>query len=611
MKKRIAVLGTCVGGDLVACFGNEHLDLVANFVSVNPVAIYNNYLIKARLANVFDDMVSSGMISNRNCAELGGNILSLIEVADADLILCDLLDLRIEMTEILLTNGEKLYLTQGNYTKEAIQVISKRFGNALSCDVESIKIVHCAEWTDEILEQFINKYIGLLRKNYGKKLLLLKPRLVNQYIAGNEIKFTKSFHISGPTNKFCDRLYEFVKDYYIEPPANLIGDVSFISEFEYHYCRPYYEYLLNIIELIIAGTFDNDKAKALLRSCSYRIYQLYNKIFCNGILDRIETMGKSDCDVVVFARDKMFSEMYLNKFGREVLKWIYYDEDTSVLDLEDDIAELKKSGNIMFCVPEIFYGKGYEDNILLVLNKLGIVVDRQLLTYIHPRITLMNYRGWYEDIFDNKVYIGAQIPMFHLHGNGSRCMVGNGTIKCHITIFSCATLNIGENCSRSDGCLLVVSPGGDLEMGACVDFGPGGNIVCGRYSKVSIGDDCMFSDQVLIRSSDGHGIYEIMPDGRPGERLNKLYGVETYIGNHVWGGFRTMFLPGARVGDGSIVGAGCIANKCYPNNCIIAGVPGKVVKTNRAWVRNDELTNLEDDVFVLNNFANITIYDNK
>ena len=50
------------------------------------------------------------------------------------------------------------------------------------------------------------------------------------------------------------------------------------------------------------------------------------------------------------------------------------------------------------------------------------------------------------------------------------------------------------------------------------------------------------------------------------------------IGNDVWIGDRVTILPGVRIGDGCIVGAGAVVTHDIPAFAIAAGNPAKVVR---------------------------------
>lgn len=54
---------------------------------------------------------------------------------------------------------------------------------------------------------------------------------------------------------------------------------------------------------------------------------------------------------------------------------------------------------------------------------------------------------------------------------------------------------------------------------------------------------------------------------------------DTYIGKSCFIGINTIVLPGVRIGDNVIVGSGTVVTKDIPSNCIVAGNPGKIIKT--------------------------------
>lgn len=55
--------------------------------------------------------------------------------------------------------------------------------------------------------------------------------------------------------------------------------------------------------------------------------------------------------------------------------------------------------------------------------------------------------------------------------------------------------------------------------------------------------------------------------------------MDIIIGKNCWIGMNVVILPGVRLGDYTIVGAGAVVTKSYPEgHCIIAGVPAKKIK---------------------------------
>lgn len=56
-------------------------------------------------------------------------------------------------------------------------------------------------------------------------------------------------------------------------------------------------------------------------------------------------------------------------------------------------------------------------------------------------------------------------------------------------------------------------------------------------------------------------------------------GEDIVIGENCWIGMNSVILPGVTLGSHTIVGAGSVVTKSFPEgNCVIAGVPAKVIK---------------------------------
>jgi len=51
------------------------------------------------------------------------------------------------------------------------------------------------------------------------------------------------------------------------------------------------------------------------------------------------------------------------------------------------------------------------------------------------------------------------------------------------------------------------------------------------------------------------------------------------VGNDVYIGLRSIIMPGVKIGNRVIIGAGSVVTKDIPNNCVAAGVPARVIKS--------------------------------
>lgn len=56
-------------------------------------------------------------------------------------------------------------------------------------------------------------------------------------------------------------------------------------------------------------------------------------------------------------------------------------------------------------------------------------------------------------------------------------------------------------------------------------------------------------------------------------------GVDVIIGEKCWIGMNSMILPGVKLGNNTIVGAGSVVTKCFEEgNCVIVGNPAKIIR---------------------------------
>jgi maltose O-acetyltransferase len=76
----------------------------------------------------------------------------------------------------------------------------------------------------------------------------------------------------------------------------------------------------------------------------------------------------------------------------------------------------------------------------------------------------------------------------------------------------------------------------------------------------------------------------------------------THIGNNVFIGMNAVILPGTWIGDNSIIGAGAIVSKSYPDNSVIAGNPAKQVDTLENFYAKRKSSAVEDAIGYCNIF---------
>lgn len=110
-----------------------------------------------------------------------------------------------------------------------------------------------------------------------------------------------------------------------------------------------------------------------------------------------------------------------------------------------------------------------------------------------------------------------------------------------------------------------------------------GNNFTGNYNltildirEVFIGNHVMIGPNTLI-TTVGH---PLSPMGR---RKHMGIAKPVSIGNDVWIGGNVTILPGVRIGNNVVVAAGAVVTKDIPDNCVVGGVPAKLIK----YIPND------------------------
>lgn len=114
----------------------------------------------------------------------------------------------------------------------------------------------------------------------------------------------------------------------------------------------------------------------------------------------------------------------------------------------------------------------------------------------------------------------------------------------------------------------------------------GVRIICNN-SLFTCGQDCMFSDDVIVQSSDQHGLVDLAT----GDILNNGFR-HLALEDHVWIGRRSTLMPGITVGAGSVVAIGAVVTRDVPTHTVVAGVPAQVIRTGITWTR--DLYSLDD-----------------
>ncbi|PNH80597.1 acyltransferase [Vibrio diazotrophicus] len=150
----------------------------------------------------------------------------------------------------------------------------------------------------------------------------------------------------------------------------------------------------------------------------------------------------------------------------------------------------------------------------------------------------------------------------HVTGSGNKLVFKDGANLKGVCIEldgNNCTLVIGKDCVIGENCFI-----------SCRE----------RGTQLTIGDNCMFSRNVKVMTSDGHNIV------KRGQRINPAKNI--YIGDNVWLADNVTVLKGACIGSNSVIGINSTLTKSVGDNVVAVGSPAQIIQSDIRW--QNELT---------------------
>lgn len=108
-----------------------------------------------------------------------------------------------------------------------------------------------------------------------------------------------------------------------------------------------------------------------------------------------------------------------------------------------------------------------------------------------------------------------------------------------------------------------------------------------KVKGVDLGSNCQISWRSTIDRAHPKGVHignncrvmlEALIIAHDYSRGNKMW-CDTRIGDHCVIGGRAIILPGVTLGNHVFVAAGAVVTKSFPDHCLVAGNPAKIIKT--------------------------------
>ncbi|GAJ28349.1 acyltransferase [Acidomonas methanolica] len=142
----------------------------------------------------------------------------------------------------------------------------------------------------------------------------------------------------------------------------------------------------------------------------------------------------------------------------------------------------------------------------------------------------------------------------------------NSYISPAAKIFT-SSLRIGSKSYICGGSIIR----GEFSLGAASGVGA----YCHIDGKVTIGDDTMIANNVSVFGIN-HGTDIASPMG---QQASTMKGV--VIGSDCWVGANVSIVDGANIGSHSIVAAGAVVTRSFPEWSVIGGVPARIIKSRK------------------------------
>lgn len=165
-------------------------------------------------------------------------------------------------------------------------------------------------------------------------------------------------------------------------------------------------------------------------------------------------------------------------------------------------------------------------------------------------------------------------------GNDNKISFGQRCTLRDCTIYISGSENnilLGDKVSVSGGSLWIENDRNSISIGSNSSLLGNAHLACIEGTKIVVGERCLFSSDVVLRTGDSHSILDFN-----GKRINDSKNIT--ISDHVWFSNRCMINKGVSIGENSIIANGAIVTKSFMTpNVIIGGVPAKIVKQDINW----------------------------
>ena len=424
------------------------------------------------------------------------------------------------------------------------------------------------------LDELFNQVISELQSY--KKIVVIEPKLPVEYVDAvfriNIIKNVTSFvNSESLIRTIFERIVRELKPIVI----SALDDVIFHERKNPHritYSDTYFNYLSESIKVAIE---EPCKLPMVAEKYSDSVSKELFKPMYNPVIDSVYHNHRSRT-IIIVGNCPFFKELLLSKYN-------FNAPIISICDLDEIKTNYYSKKDYYWVFPSLDdCSRGILKKV--IESKFYRNTDYCIPIHIYP-FKLTNFCGSYVDHYHNTITTSSPINVV-LFGSGNEVSIVSDKISnLDISLINYCSLTLEKG----------VQIAGKIQMTYLTAMSVGENTVntgptdftIHDFNKITIGSSCLMSKEIQFLCGDGHPIFDINTEKclNQGITLKNSSKNEIIIGDHVWVGIRVTVLSKTEVGSGSVIGACSLVNRKYPNNCIIAGVPGKVIRKDIAWNR--------------------------
>lgn len=181
------------------------------------------------------------------------------------------------------------------------------------------------------------------------------------------------------------------------------------------------------------------------------------------------------------------------------------------------------------------------------------------------------------------------------HNKKGNCKIAKGAMLhkgVRLLFRRYGTVSIERNSNIQRNTRIVID-GGNLHIGMECSFG--------EHNVINVFDDVIFGDKVLTADrvnfiSNIHSYEDVSIPICDQETLSG----PIEIGDGTWFGINATVLPNTVIGKNCVIAAHAVVKGTFPDNCVIAGIPARIVKKyNReknVWEKTDHIKGENNNV---------------